>query len=217
MIVSVFAPLLVSMFACVEPAFVPSDVKTTTPSDTSPGSTADCAATDTPVAADDDSVIGISAEGLASFIGDREATLTYTSTGAYAGTPDTTVRLSGALEGDPLLRTWEALGSGDCANDSLIVSLALSLSTDDGLFTESWVEELHPGEWQGTLYLGPTLDIADHVGSFNLTGTEALSVPMNLSDSTWSGEIVAVDYGNQSTMTTECGIAGWNGSLLTGC
>jgi hypothetical protein len=187
------------------PACVPATTKTAA---TTAPDTGGCDAADAPVGWDDATTFGLPREVGLRFVFAAATPFT------YADGTVTELALALALDESltPVGRT--SLG-GDLDCDvvrSLTVPLRLAFETADGAFTEDTVVHVVAEDSGEELRGQPTLAAADHSGTYDLGGWDAV----NLAFVDWvpptAGEVVL-----QRSTTGECGVGAWNLGLMTGC
>jgi len=178
-----------------------------------------CDVTDVEVARDGMTELGFSAdEVLAPFEAEYRSVLQYRD----AGTTPLTITV--AHDGSPIvLREWTApIEEPDleCGPKTLIVSVAVTFTTDDGAFAESWTQELHRHDVPPSHTLIANLPTAGLQGTWDPEDATTLSFWVNVnagSDTpTSNGEIVSVIETTDDS-PVECGFAAWNIEPQTGC
>lgn len=189
------------------------------PEDDTPAAAGDpeCVTTRTVLALEDEAPgLGFSAADLIdAYAGLWEATF------VYANEEETALALDLEHDGaDIVFEQREApaeMPSLDCG-DRLLLGLRLRFQTADGVFDEQVAESLELSAYEPALTLIPSVGVSELGGSFSRAGFDWIDLVLHLSDDgSWSGEVVAIDEGDEGRGAWECGIGAWNGPLLTGC
>jgi len=178
-----------------------------------------CTETDVEVARDEVTELGFSADQvLARLEGTYATQLQYRD----AGTTDLTITVAQA-EDPILLREWAPPPEDpdmECPGTSLIVRVAVTFTTADGAFAESWTQELQESVFPPSKTLYVDLPTADLHGDWDPGDATAVSFWVNVSGDgeapTTEGELVSIVEAPDA-MPTECGFASWNMDPLTAC
>jgi hypothetical protein len=178
-----------------------------------------CTSTDTEVERDEVTDLGFSADDvLAPLEGTYQAVLQLRD----GGTTDLTI--TAGHDGSPIVvREWAPPAEDpdlECPGQSLVVKVAVTFTTADGAFAESWTQVLDQEQLVPLSTLSANLATADLEGTWDPEDATTLSFWVNVAhddgDASTYGELVSVvevpDEG-----PTECGFASWNIEPQTGC